>query len=307
MKSINYISLITAFLTITLFSCEKENLTPPEKTSSQIDNVETVITYCNISGSSPVAPGATKSYTYDSNINLNDVTWSIQSGDISIVSGQGTSNVTLSFGPYFNGGSIRAIGSDNQGTVCSEIYNISPIQVCSIQGSSSVYPGTSGTYTYSTNVTSDLRYWSVKSGNISITSGQMSQSVTLKFGSNFNGGTIEAFMSSEIEGTQCTATLYISKNCAVPFTIGLTQENDYCFGDYVSFAATTDDTNSGSYQWTVSPYTTIISGQGTSYLTVEPPINGDVTVSVEYTSSCKGTMLNKSINTQYANGCPPPS
>lgn len=92
---------------------------------SQESKIQAVQTLCDINGDSCAYPYSSETYTYTSSFTPNDVHWTIQSGNMSVASGQGTSNVTLSFNSNFNGGTLYALGSGSGGIVCSETYSIS--------------------------------------------------------------------------------------------------------------------------------------------------------------------------------------
>lgn len=113
-----------------VFSCSEEEL----QLNDEILDTEGVIARItsDISGSSCGSPGGILTLTYSADFNPNDVNWSIQSGNISIIGGQGTNRVTLRFASNFNGGSVFAIGSaGNGGIVYSDPYTISK---CSSEG-----------------------------------------------------------------------------------------------------------------------------------------------------------------------------
>lgn len=120
MKKINLLWALSMALFV--FSCNEEDLLSPELTDVES---KAYITTCDISGNSCGNPGSTSVLTYTSDFTPNDVNWSIQSGNISIINGQGTSMVTVQFGSNFNGGSVYAVGSGNGGIICSDSYPIS--------------------------------------------------------------------------------------------------------------------------------------------------------------------------------------
>lgn len=113
--------LFCLICTVFLFSCQEE------ESLDEIINVESKVleTWCDIGGDSCGNSNGSFTLTYSSNFNPNDVNWSILSGNISIVGGQGTNTVSLQLGSNFNGGSVYAIGTGNGGVVCSDSYSIS--------------------------------------------------------------------------------------------------------------------------------------------------------------------------------------
>ncbi|MGB3180983.1 MAG: hypothetical protein WBB45_06315 [Cyclobacteriaceae bacterium] len=143
MKTTYFYAILIGLLS---FACSTQEEVTPEKVTTTTDDptLPKEETLCTISGPSSVDPSTSQSYTYNPDFTPNDVNWSVQSGDISIASGQGTSNVTLSFGSSFNGGSIYAIGSGNGGVVCSDTYSISKNTSCTPPTSIGVLSLTSG-------------------------------------------------------------------------------------------------------------------------------------------------------------------
>lgn len=74
-----------------VFSCSEEEL----QLNDEILDTEGVIARItsDISGSSCGSPGGILTLTYSADFNPNDVNWSIQSGNISIIGGQGTNRL----------------------------------------------------------------------------------------------------------------------------------------------------------------------------------------------------------------------
>ena len=121
---------VLILLSTVFYSCEQEesifesqalNTEQPELSNnlSKTNNSSiTLLTECDISGPSNVSRNTTVTYTFTSNIFNRLISWSVVSGDISIVAGQNTNRLTVRFGNQFNGGSIRALGIGDE--VCSE-------------------------------------------------------------------------------------------------------------------------------------------------------------------------------------------
>ena len=84
----------------------------------KLDRVED----CGTSGPLCAFPNQTITYTYFTpDLNPN-ITWTVNSGDISIVSGQGTNTITLLTGNNFNGGQVSVVGVGPIG--CTSTRNI---------------------------------------------------------------------------------------------------------------------------------------------------------------------------------------
>lgn len=127
MRKFNLLWIISFALLV--LSCSEE-----ESFDHEIIDMEgrALLTNCNIPGNSCGSPGGTTTLTYSSDFSPNDINWSIQSGNISILNGQGTNTVTLQLGSNFNGGSVYAIGSGNGGIVCSDSYSIPKCPTCNL-------------------------------------------------------------------------------------------------------------------------------------------------------------------------------
>ena len=82
-------------------------------------------TICCVTESSVVGEEKRSSYEYDSNKCNSVFTWEVYSGSISIVSGQGTSIVTVEFGDDFTTGGIIGLGTGDLDLSCSVLFPIS--------------------------------------------------------------------------------------------------------------------------------------------------------------------------------------
>jgi len=120
MKKINY--LLLSILFTFLYSCDSD--------SSDLENIQTneVFTIgetinsdsergililpldCGVTGPKCAYPNQTLTYTYSSPDMNPSITWTVDSGNITIASGQGTNTVTFSFGINFSGGTISVVG-----------------------------------------------------------------------------------------------------------------------------------------------------------------------------------------------------
>lgn len=65
---------------------------------------------CGVTGPICAYPNQTLTYTYSSPDINPAITWTVDSGSITIVSGQGTNTVTFNFGSDFSGGTITVVG-----------------------------------------------------------------------------------------------------------------------------------------------------------------------------------------------------
>ncbi len=172
---------------------------------------------------------------------------------------------------------------------------------CDIEGSSIVSPGSTVTYTYTSNLSPNTITWSILSGNISIISGQGTNTVTLSFASNFNGGSI---LADGINGViHCSESFSISA-CTPPTYVEIDQISGACMGDVFTFTANPNgSTDNGLYQWSVFQGATILSGQGTPTITVASPSSSGFLIRVTHVNSCMSTQVTGANLAEFSDSC----
>ena len=94
----------------------------------------TAKTTCDILGTTTPQAGNQYSFTYSSNISNPTVTWTVESGAITLISSSGNS-ATFQFASNFNGGSIKAYGT-NGSLECSDIQSFKRVPSISCPGQS---------------------------------------------------------------------------------------------------------------------------------------------------------------------------
>lgn len=123
-------SSLLLFMAVVLVSCGDEPVNTTLRNDSatalraKAGDVALLATTCDITGNASVCLQATASYTYTANFPFTTVTWSVQSGNIAIVGGQGTATLTVSFPASFSGGTLLASASDGGDIVCSDTQAI---------------------------------------------------------------------------------------------------------------------------------------------------------------------------------------
>lgn len=136
-----------------------------------------------ITGPVSVCTNATESYSVGTIAGATSYVWTVPAG-ATILSGQGTTSVSVSFGASAVSGNISVYGSNSGGNGAasnkSVTVNSAPAQTSSISGNGT--PCQASTQTYSvTNQTGVTYTWSVPAGS-SITSGQGTSSVNVTVG-----------------------------------------------------------------------------------------------------------------------------
>ena len=123
--------LIFLFFTISISlisSCNKtEDPVNESKYYDQDENCNTPAqqltgTCCDVDGRILVTPGESYTYTYKTNGSLapRQINWTVVTGDIKIVNGQGTDNATFSFGKNFTTGKISGFGNTGKQENCCD-------------------------------------------------------------------------------------------------------------------------------------------------------------------------------------------
>nr|MBK9650191.1 T9SS type A sorting domain-containing protein [Bacteroidota bacterium] len=239
----------------------------------------------SITGTAKVCIGSTYTYTSTTVANAGSYNWTVPA-NASIVSGQGTISVQVSFNTGYTSGNVAVTASNCTGTSAPRTFSASllvkPAVPGLITGIATVCPGN---YTYSiaavTNATSYS--WSLPT-NASIVSGQGSTLITVSFTGNFVSGNI-GVTASNCAGASAAKTLAITKTPKAPAAI-TGPIYDICTattGISYSIAAIPGVT---SYTWVVTGGT-IVSGQGTTAITVDfPGTFTSATVKVAANSAC---------------------
>ncbi len=208
-----------------------------------------------------VCPGSTKTFSVAAVANATTYTWTAPT-NASVISGQGTTTVTVSFSAAFVSGRMSVTAGNCIGTSTARtltLYN-KPATPTTITGSSvGLCAGASGTYTCTAMTGATSYLWTVPAG-WTINSGQGTTSVNI---------TPAAYTSAAITvsavsacGASTAKSLTIRSTPATPGTITGTTTNVCSAGPYTySIAAVTGAT---SYVWTVPTGCTILTNLGTS-------------------------------------------
>ena len=176
-----------------------------------------VVRYANAPGqpgtisglSKGVCPNTTYSYTINPVTNATSYTWTAPA-NATIVSGQGTTTVTVAFGPNFGTSgvlsvkSVNCIGSSNNRNLTIQR---NPAQPSAIQSVSSVCPNATGVTFTVVNVPQYTYAWIVPSGCV-IVSGQGTNTITVNWGSS--SGSIAVRASVPCGGLSTYRSKFIS-------------------------------------------------------------------------------------------------
>jgi len=208
-----------------------------------------------------VCPGSTKTFSVAAVANAMTYTWTAPT-NASVLSGQGTTTVTVSFSAAFVSGSMSVTAGNCIGTSTARtltLYN-KPATPSSITGASiGLCAGASGTYTCTAMTGATSYLWTVPAG-WTINSGQGTTSVNITPAAYTSAAiTVKAVSAC---GASTARSLTIRSTPATPGTITGTTTNVCSAGPYTySIAAVTGAT---SYIWTVPTGCTILTNSGTS-------------------------------------------
>ena len=197
--------------------------------------------------------------------------WSVPSG-ASISSGQGSNQIAVTFSGSAVNGNICVTANNGCATSAAscKLVNVAlalPSKPSAINGSLTQCAGTSGVvYTCSTIGSATSYNWIVPA-NVSIASGQGTNSVTLNFDQNFAIGTLKVAAVNCL-GSSAFRTVTIRSKPSVPGLVS-GQTVGVCAGTTGVAYSIAPVSNASSYNWTAPTNAVIISGQGTNAVVVD--------------------------------------
>jgi hypothetical protein len=263
-----------------------------------------------ITGEIELCTNATEVYTATT-VNNGTYFW-IVPANVSIVSGQGTSSITVASTSDFISGQIRVSCSTETATQLASI-NVSGAPLPSvIAGPSTLCSLTQANYSV-TNVAGLTYQWTVPSG-MTITAGQGTSSISVAVSNAVSGVVIvrsisSCGMSAAVTTTVGTTPVLGGINgtvvvCgAAQTTIGATGQvlNNNPVNQYTY--AVTPVAGVTNYNWTVPTGATLVSGQGTNAIVVSFNLSnfGSGNISVQGSNSC-GTGIIRTLTVSAVTG-----
>ena len=238
-----------------------------------------------ITGNSSVCPAATGLvYSVSAVPNATSYNWTVPTG-WTITGGAGTSSITVTAGSAGQNGNITVTAINICGTSAAQTLAVAtssgiPAVPGPITGNSDQCANTSGHIYSIASVPNATTYsWSLPSGwTISVGAGTTSITVSIAAGAASGNISVTA---GNICGTSSTSVLAVYVVSSVPATPGsLTGLSAVCPVKNISYSISSV-TNALNYTWTVPTNWSILSGQGTTSITVQVPTNassGDVSV-----------------------------
>jgi hypothetical protein len=237
-----------------------------------------------------VCAGSTQTYSCTAVAAAATYLWTAPT-NATIISGQGTQNVTVSFASNFGASgllSVRSVNCLGQSTARSINVYSTPVTPGAISGVAiNVCSGLVLNYAIAEVPGATSYVWTVPA-NTTISSGQGTNVISLTIGASFTGGQIAVRAVSSCGQSQ-PRTFSISRNPAAPAAISGQLSNLCGGGQYTySVAAVSGAT---SYQWTVPTGCTIVTNNGNSIVMSVPSTFTTGTLSVRAYNSCGGSSL----------------
>ena len=209
-------------------------------------------------------------YSVDTIVDATSYTWSVPAGAI-ISSGQGTNVVSIEFSNSAISGDICVLVSNSCGSsadVCMAItvFNSIPAKPLSITGNTLPCAGGSGMVYACPIVANALSYQWIVPSTATIISGQGTNTITVDFLSNFTSGSVKVAAVNCL-GSSLFKSLSVRGKPSTPALIsGLSEE--VCAGSTNVAYSIAPVVGATSYNWTLPANTTLVSGQGTSTITL---------------------------------------
>ncbi|MBK7966306.1 MAG: PKD domain-containing protein [Bacteroidetes bacterium] len=209
-------------------------------------------------------------YSVDSIVDAISYTWIVPAGAI-ISSGQGTNMITVEFSSGAVGGDICVYASNNCGSspdhcMAITVFNSIPAKPLSITGNTLPCAGGTG-MVYSCPVVANATsyQWAVPS-TTTILSGQGTNTITVDFLSTFRSGSVKVAAVNCV-GNSLFKTLSVRGKPSTPALIsGLSEE--VCAGTFNVTYSIAPVVGATSYNWTIPANTTLVGGQGTTFITL---------------------------------------
>jgi hypothetical protein len=229
-----------------------------------------------ITGTTPVCPGTTQTYSITEVTNATGYTWTVPTG-WSITAGQGSTSITVTTGAAGQNGNISVTASNSCGTSSASTKAVTvspgtPVTPGAITGASEQCINSSGKVYSIVAVPNASSYsWTVPAG-WTITAGQGTTSITISTNGTASSGNISVTASNSC-GTSSASILPVNIVTAVPDTPGaIAGLTAICPTKTPSFSIS-PVTGATSYIWTVPNNWSITSGQGTTSITTNVPLN----------------------------------
>jgi len=239
-----------------------------------------------IGNPNPCGPSV-QTYSIPPSANATSYTWGVTGSGVSILSGQGTNTVTVSFPAGFGQSVIGVYAENCVGVTSRRSTTLTGIPTHSspLTGPGYVCAGSIGVnYSISAAIGAGSSYFWSTSGDITPTAPQGTTSMTFDFGPSFTTGTISVSTASSCGVFLRTYT--IRSTPGQPGSIA-GPSNNLCGQTGVTYSIAPVATAT-SYNWTVPAGVTMVSANGGTSMTVDftPAFTGTGNLCVTAISAC---------------------
>jgi hypothetical protein len=250
-----------------------------------------------ITGTATQCPGAANLvYSISALQGATGYAWTVPTG-WTIVSGQGTTSITVNAGTTGQNGNItvsaaNTCGSSNPATLAVTVGNAAPQNPGNITGNAAACPGTTNlTYSVGNTANATGYTWTVPTGWI-IVSGSGTNAITVTAGTAGQNGSISVTADNSC-GSSSASTIAVSVDNGTPVTpAAISGTANLCETTAPQTYNVTADPTASSYTWTVPTGWAITAGNNTNSITVTPGSvgqNGNITVSLSNNCGTSGT------------------
>ncbi|MBL4657414.1 MAG: PKD domain-containing protein, partial [Flavobacteriales bacterium] len=242
-----------------------------------------------ITGNANPCAGTSVTYSIGAVSGASSYTWTVPAG-WTITAGQGTTSITVTVGSASGNVCVRSCSSCGCSAFNCMAVTAAPVPAApgSISGLTSPCAGNSVTYSISSVASATSYQWTVPPG-WTITSGQGTTSITVTAGAGSGNVCVRACNGCGCSGFTCVA---VSPGAA-PATPGtISGPSAVCPGSTMTYSITAVS-GATSYNWAVPGGWTIISGQGTTSISVTSGGSGG-SITVQACNSC-GCSANQSL------------
>lgn len=237
----------------------------------------------SITGNTNPCSNATETYSITAVTGATSYNWTVPSG-WTIVSGQGTTNITVN--PGSNSGNICVEACNSCGCSALSCTAVNPTrppnQPVSISGLTTPCVGTTQTYSISSVNGATNYQWQLPTG-WSIVSGQGTTSITVNVGSSTGTVCVAACNSC---GCSISTCINVTPNDIPSVPVSISGPSFSCPGSNETYSITTVP-GASSYTWTIPSGWSLNSGQGSSSINVTTGTNsGNILVQACNTCGC---------------------
>ena len=252
------------------------------------------VTPGTISGNATNCANTSATFSIAPVVNASSYLWTIPT-NTTIVSGQGTTSLTLSFGAAWNTGTlyvkaVNCFGNSANKTLALKSKPATPGAITGLING--VCPGTNNVAYSIAAVANATTYTWTAPANSTIISGQGSTAVVINYGASFTSGTLSVTAGNGCGNSAAKTTTVKSVPGTAASITGLSFNVCNAGTQNYSIAAIAGATG---YTWSVPAGVTFLSGQGTVAISVSYPANfvsGNISV---YASNACGNGVAKTL------------